>query len=440
MRPQFLGLFLLLAGILPGHADDTLREAYTQPLPGLSDTDRETFFRGRGLFRQSWVVAPADDRAAGLGPLYNRLACISCHQKNGRGRSPDGPDERMLSMLVRLSVPGKAPDGGPKGHPAYGGQLNEEGITGVPGEGRAALSWVETKPITLAGGEKVSLRRPKIAFVELAYGPLDKALTSPRIGQPVYGLGLLEAVPEKTLLTMAAETRTDGVRGRVNRVWDAAAKQTVVGRFGFKSNQPNLRQQIAGAMVGDLGITSTLFLDENCTPPQKACRKAPSAGHPELSNSDLDAIEFYLANIAPPPRRKADEPQVRAGEQQFARLGCTACHRPELQTGPSPRFPLTANRQIAPYTDLLIHDMGKGLADGRPDFQASGREWRTPPLWGIGLVPLVNEHSQYLHDGRARNLQEAILWHGGEARTARQRYVAATPTIRRELLAFLESL
>lgn len=440
MRRQLLAALLLLAGILPTQADDALREAYTQPLPGLADTDREAFFRGRGLFRQSWVVAPAEDRAAGLGPLYNRLSCISCHQKNGRGRSPDGPDERMLSMLVRLSVPGKAADGGPKGHPAYGGQLNEEGIAGIPGEGRAALSWIETKPVTLAGGEKVSLRRPRIDFVDLAYGPIGKVLFSPRIGQPVYGLGLLEAVPEKTLVALAAETKADGVRGRLNRVWDAATQQTVVGRFGFKSNQPNLRQQIAGAMVGDLGITSTLFSDENCTPVQKACQKAPSAGHPEMSNADLDAIEFYLANIAAPPQRNADDPQVRAGERQFASLGCASCHRPELQTGPSPRFPLTANRQIAPYTDLLIHDMGKGLTDGRPDYQATGREWRTPPLWGIGLVPLVNEHSQYLHDGRARNLEEAILWHGGEARTARQRYVAAPPASRQALLAFLQSV
>jgi CxxC motif-containing protein (DUF1111 family) len=440
MRRQLLTLLLLLAGSLPGHADDALREAYTQPLPGLADTDRETFFRGRSLFRQSWVVAPAEDRAAGLGPLYNRLSCISCHQKNGRGRSPDGPDERMLSMLVRLSVPGKAADGGPKAHPAYGGQLNEDGVAGVPGEGRAALSWIAEKPVTLAGGEKVSLRRPRIAFVDLAYGPIGKVLFSPRIGQPVYGLGLLEAVPEKTLVAMAAEAKADGVRGRTNRVWNAAAKQTVVGRFGFKSNQPNLRQQIAGAFVGDLGITSTLFPDENCTAPQKTCQKAPSAGHPELSQSDLNAIEFYLANIAPPPRRNVDDPQVRAGERQFASLGCTSCHRPELQTGPNPRFPLTANRQIAPYTDLLIHDLGKGLADGRPDFQANGREWRTPPLWGIGLVPLVNEHSQYLHDGRARNLQEAILWHGGEARAARQRYITAASEVRRALLAFLESL
>jgi len=417
-----------------------LREAYTQPLPGLSEQEREQFFHGRSVFRQSWVVAPANDRAAGLGPLYNRLSCISCHQKNGRGRSPDGPDERMLSMLVRLSIPGHDEHGGPKPHPTYGGQLNDEGIPGVPAEGRAAIRWRDLAPQILAGGEKAVLRRPLVSFENLAYGKPGKMLYSLRVGQPVYGLGLLEAVPEATVLALAAESKPDGVKGSANRVWDAAAQRTVLGRFGFKANMPNLRQQSAGAMLGDLGMTSTLFPDENCTPVQKACQAAPSGGHPELSEADLDAVEFYLANLAAPPRRNADDAQVRRGEQFFADAGCAACHRPTLQTGPSQRFPLTANRQIAPYTDLLVHDMGKGLADNRPDYQANGRQWRTPPLWGIGLVPLINEHSQYLHDGRARNLQEAVLWHDGEARASRQRYATAPPASRQALLAFLESL
>jgi len=447
MRRPLLSLVLfacLLAG--PARADETadasaaLREAYTQPLPGLGEKAREQFFRGRSVFRQSWVVAPASDRAAGLGPLYNRLSCISCHQKNGRGRSPDGPDERMLSMLVRLSIPGQDEHGGPKPHPAYGGQLNDEGIPGVPAEGRAAIRWRKLPAQTLAGGEKVVLRRPQVSFVGMAYGKPGPLLYSLRVGQPVYGLGLLEAVPEATLLALAAESKPDGVKGSVNRVWDAAAQRTTLGRFGFKANMPNLRQQSAGAMLGDLGMTSSLFPDENCTPVQKACRAAPAGGHPELPEADLDALEFYLANLAAPPRRHTENAQVRQGEQFFAEAGCAACHRPLLRTGPSERFPLTAARQIAPYTDLLLHDMGEGLADHRPDYQADGRQWRTPPLWGIGLVPLINEHSQYLHDGRARNLQEAVLWHGGEARAARQRYAAAPPEKRQALLAFLQSL
>jgi CxxC motif-containing protein (DUF1111 family) len=441
LLPALLGAFVGTTSADEGPAETiTMREAYTQPLPGLSDQEREQFFRGRSVFRQSWVVAPANDRAVGLGPLYNRLSCISCHQKNGRGRSPDGPDERMLSMLVRLSVPGQDEHGGPKPHPAYGGQLNDEGIPGVPAEGRAALRWRNLAPLTLTGGEKVVLRRPLVSFEQLAYGQPGKMLYSLRVGQPVYGLGLLEAVPEASIVALAAEAKPDGVKGSVNQVWDAAVQRTVLGRFGFKANMPNLRQQSAGAMLGDLGMTSSLFPEENCTPVQKACRAAPSGSHPELSDADLDAIEFYLANLAAPPRRHTEDAQVRRGEQFFTDAGCAACHRPTLQTGPSQRFPLIANRQIEPYTDLLVHDMGKGLADGRPDYQATGRQWRTPPLWGIGLVPLINEHSQYLHDGRARNLQEAVLWHDGEARVSRQRYVSAPAASRRALLVFLESL
>jgi CxxC motif-containing protein (DUF1111 family) len=346
----------------------------------------------------------------------------------------------MLSMLVRLSIPGQDEHGGPKPHPVYGGQLNDEGIPGVAAEGRAAIRWRDLPPQTLPGGEKVVLRQPLVSFENMAYGRPGKMLYSLRVGQPVYGLGLLEAVPEATVLALAAESKADDVKGSVNRVWDAAAQRTTLGRFGFKANMPNLRQQSAGAMLGDLGMTSSLFPEENCMPAQKACRTAPSGGHPELSDADLDAVEFYLANLAAPPRRHTEDAQVRQGEQFFAEAGCTACHRPLLRTGPSQRFPLTANQQISPYTDLLVHDMGQGLADSRPDYQATGRQWRTPPLWGIGLVPLINEHSQYLHDGRARNLQEAVLWHGGEAQRSRQRYAAASKEKREALLAFLQAL
>jgi CxxC motif-containing protein (DUF1111 family) len=423
-----------------GTVADNSREAYSQPLPGLSETQRQAFLRGRSLFHQSWVVAPAQDSGVdGLGPLYNRLACLSCHAKNGRGRAPDGPDERMQSMLVRLSLPGKNPHGGPLPHPAYGDQLNEEGIPGVPGEGRAAVHW-QTSTVALADGEQVELRQPRLEFTDLAYGPLGgELLTSPRIGQPVYGLGLLEAVPTASLRRLARQTKADGVRGRLNRVWDAAAGKTVVGRFGWKANMPNLRQQIAGAMLGDLGIGSVLFAAQNCTAAQAACRAAPSGGEPELSRLQLEQITTYLSLLAVPARRDADQALVRHGEALFAKSGCALCHRPQLRTGRSVT-PQLAGRSIAPYTDLLVHDMGAGLADGRPDFRASGREWRTPPLWGIGLAEKVGEQVGYLHDGRARDLLEAVLWHDGEAKVARQRFAALAKPEREALLAFLRSL
>jgi len=261
-----------LAGETAPTGADT--EAFAQPMAGLTDQEREHFFRGRTLVRQSWVAAPSkDDQLDGLGPLYNRLACISCHPRNGRGRPPEAAGERMQSMLVRLSVPGRTADGGPKPHPAYGGQLNEEGIPGVPGEGRAVLRWQEVRAVPLPGGEQVTLRRPRVAFRELAYGPIDGVLTSPRVGQQMVGMGLLDAVSATTLDGLAREAKADGVRGRVNRVWNPESKRVDAGRFGYKANMPTLRAQAAGAFLGDLGITSALFPEENCTPVQAACRR-----------------------------------------------------------------------------------------------------------------------------------------------------------------------
>jgi len=433
---------LLLA--LPARSQDgtvanTTVDAYSQPLPGLTADQQQAFLRGRSLFRQSWVVAPArDQQVDGLGPLYNRLACVSCHAGNGRGKAPTGPDARMQAMLVRLSVAGQDAHGGPRPHPVYGDQLSEEGIPGVPAEGRARLEW-ETLEATLQDGEVVPLRRPRIAFFDLGYGPLGPVQTSARVGQPVFGLGLLAAVPDRTLQALARTHRPDGVRGRLNQVWQVPEGRSAPGRFGWKSSQPNLRQQVASAMIGDLGITSTLFPQNNCTPAQVACRAAPHGGTPELSKTQLDDLTAYLALLAVPAPREPDAPQIRQGRLVFDRAGCTACHLPVLRTGPH-AWPALSNRTIAPYTDLLLHDMGPGLADNRPDFRATGRQWRTPPLWGIGLSDLVGEDAGYLHDGRARTLQEAIVWHGGEAQAARNRYAALPRAEREALLAFLRSL
>lgn len=422
---------------LPWQVADAGREAFSRPMAGLTEAERERFFRGRALFNQSWVVAPAkDDRLDGLGPLYNRLACVACHARNGRGLPPEAPDERMQSMLLRLSVPGVGPHGGPRPHPAYGDQFNEEAIPGVPPEGRAVLRWVESRR-RLPDGTVVSLRRPLLSFTELGYGAMGPVRVSPRVGQQVVGMGLLDAVSDATLEALAAEAKPDGVKGRINRLGSEPAQ---AGRFGYKANMGSLRAQIAGAFLGDLGITSVLHPDENCTPAQVACRRAPSGGRPELEEAQLDEVEFYLAHLAVPARRSEGEAGLRQGEALFAGVGCATCHRPVLRTGASPRFPRLAELDIAPYTDLLIHDMGAGLSDGRPDFQASGREWRTPPLWGIGLTRTLSERVGYLHDGRARSLTEAILWHGGEAAVARRRFEALGRPERAALLAFLESL
>lgn len=441
MKPRYILILALMAASGAIAADALFAESFTQPMENLTAAEREQFRRGRSQVLQSWVIAPSKDvDDDGLGPLYNRLACVSCHSRNGRGKAPEDANERMLSMLVRLSVPGSAPNGGPKPHPAYGDQLNEEGIPGVPGEGRAFIHWKEVEKIALPGGETVSLRRPEVEFRELAYGPLDGVLSSLRVGQQMVGMGYLDAISEETLEQLENEKKPDGVKGRVNRVWNPEKQRTEVGRFGYKANMPTLRVQIAGAFAGDHGMTSPIFPDANCTPAQEACKKAPNGGTPEISGEQIAQTEFYLAHLKVPAQRNADNPDVMRGAAGFAKIGCAACHRQELTTGNHARFIRVSQQKIQPYTDLLIHDMGKGLSDGRPDFLADGSQWRTPPLWGIGLTEAVSESHAYLHDGRARSLTEAILWHGGEAKTARNRFAKLSEKERKELLAFLHSL
>ncbi|MDE2599386.1 MAG: thiol oxidoreductase [Rhodocyclaceae bacterium] len=419
-------------------------EAFTQPLSIMPDSAREAFFRGRSLFRQNWVIAPAgDDQVDGLGPLHNRISCISCHAANGKGHAPNGPHEKAGFLLVRLSVPGANPNGGPLPHPVYGDQLNEDAIPGVPAEGRVQIHWREHK-VTLTGGEVVRLRSPRIAFRDLAYGPMGKVQTSARIGPAVFGLGLLDAVPVEALEKLAAENQAYGVRGKLNLVHDAASAQTMPGRFGLKANRSVLRDQIAGAMIGDLGITSTLFTEENCMPAQKQCRQAPNGnspdGHSELNDEQLDELERYLAFLAPPLPRNMNAPEVEQGRRLFNDMGCAACHRPQLPLGRHKLLGDLRGQNIAPYTDLLVHDMGADLADHRSDFRAGGREWRTAPLWGAGLLKKMNARVGYLHDGRARTVQEAILWHGGSASPARNNYSQAPRDQRNAVLSFIGSL
>ncbi|MBF6651019.1 di-heme oxidoredictase family protein [Methylobacter sp. BlB1] len=420
---------------------DATREAYSRINPEVTREQRAEALRGRSLLRQSWVVPPAQDiEIAGLGPLYNQLSCLSCHPKNGRGQPPENPQQAMRSMLVRLSLPGLDSHGGSLPHPVYGNQLNEQGVPGVSGEGSVRVDYREER-VTLPDGETVSLRTPRYQFADLQYGPLGGDVQfSPRVGPPVFGLGLLEAVSDQTILQLAEAGRQQGVNGHPNYVWDAERQRPAIGRFGLKANVATLRQQIAGAFIGDMGITSSLHPKENCTAAQIACKQSPSARQPELTDAQLDAVLGYLRLLQVPARRNADDPMVRQGEQTFIAIGCAACHAPVLTTGEFPDLPALSGQTIHPYTDLLLHDMGDGLADRRPDYQAGGREWRTPPLWGIGLLERINEHSYFLHDGRARNLTEAVLWHGGEALPARQRFAGLTAQKRRAVIRFLESL
>lgn len=247
-------------------------------------------------------------------------------------------------------------------------------------------------------------------------------------------------------LADADDADGDGISGRPNRVWSAAEGAVMLGRFGWKAGQATVADQTAHAFLGDIGI-STPVLDAawgECTATQAECRTAPGGADPvegvEATRQMFDLTVFYARNLAVPGRRDVDDPQVLAGKRLFYGAGCAACHRPKLVTGRDSAGPEQAFQLIWPYTDLLLHDMGEGLADGRPEGEATGREWRTPPLWGIGLTDMVTEFPTYLHDGRARSLLEAILWHGGEAEAARDKVAAMRRDERAALIAFLESL
>jgi len=434
-----------LAGGDGATAFDVTRNAFSRAAPALQGERRDGFFVGNSMFNRNWVTAPSSTVAAdGLGPTYNAVSCSSCHFLDGRGRPPE-PGEAMLSALVRLSVPGADPHGGPAPEPSYGGQLNPHGILDVPGEGTVVLTWEEV-PGHYDDGTAYSLRRPTIRFEDLAFGAMAAdVMTSLRVAPQNPGLGLLELVPEAEILAQADpdDADGDGVSGRANRVWDVAAGEVRLGRFGWKANQPGLRQQSAGAFLGDIGITTSLFPAQNCTSAQAACASAPTGDDPggaELDDDKLKNVTYYGFTLAAPGRRHFRDETVLRGKQVFHDLGCAGCHAPVLHTGASTDFPELANLTIRPYTDLLLHDLGDDLADGRPDFLADGHEWRTPPLWGIGLFQVVNGHELYLHDGRARGVAEAVLWHGGEAEASADGFRALPRDDREALVAFLESL
>ncbi len=428
---------------------DTGVNAFSLPAANLSISRRDRFSIGNSFFKNPWVIAPSSTRARdGLGPLYNTNTCQSCHIKDGRGRPPEN-NEPLLSALVRLSIPATTEAdqllmqrGGVVPEPVYGGQLNNFGIPGVPGEAKAVLNYEYSRG-QFQDGESYELRKPVLSIQEPAYGPLDsRMMTSVRVAPGMIGLGLLEAINEQDILAHADADDSDsnGISGRPNRVWDIAAGQHALGRFGWKAGQPGVKQQAAGAFNGDIGITSSLFPAQSCTDSQTVCREVPTGGEIEISDEILDFVAFYARTLAVPARRNADAENVRHGEQLFQAAQCAQCHVPHYKTGHLQDFPELSAQEIYPYTDLLLHDMGAGLADNRPEFEAGGSEWRTPPLWGIGLVSVVNGHTFFLHDGRARNLMEAILWHAGEADNARLKVLGMNKQEREELLAFLNSL
>ena len=455
----------------------TSAESYSKPSSNLTASRKGSFFIGNAFFQQPWVVAPAStDSRDGLGALFNVAACQSCHIKDGRGHAPMSSEDDADSLLIRLAMPATNDEQRQQlqdsliekvVHPMYGGQLQDRGIQGVPAEARIAVQWTD-KPVTFADGYVETLRAPTFNLIKPGYGAFDDELmVSPRIALPMIGLGLLEQIPDEDIKKQAVRNNknsTDkengGVSGKFNWVMDPQTSKHALGRFGWKAGQTKLITQNQSAFNEDMGLTSNIRPHESCMPSQTACIKATTGadeqgkGKPpvEVNDEVVKFVEFYTRNLAVPHRRNADDKLVLAGKKRFYDMGCQSCHTPRYQLPKTDDDHLEQHGQVIyPYTDLLLHDMGDDLADrtiagklpakdAQVEFLANSYEWRTPALWGIGLAQTVDSQATFLHDGRARTLMEAVLWHGGEAEKQRQKVLKLDKQGRTELDAFLKSL
>ncbi|HTV71569.1 MAG TPA: di-heme oxidoredictase family protein [Rhizobiaceae bacterium] len=439
-------------------------DAFSQFSANITFEEEATFKLGNALFRKLWVSSPSSTQASdGLGPLFNARACQSCHLKDGRGHPPEGAAD-ATSMFLRLAreaeteeeriaVADKVALNFPD--PVYGGQLQDLAVPGLVAEGKMKIDYTEA-PFAFADGTIVSLRKPTYSIENLSHGPLNTSTTlSPRVSPQMIGLGLVEQIHPADILALADpdDRDGDGISGRPNIVREKVVLRSTktgeltLGRFGWKAEMPAIRQQSADAFAGDIGISSPDAPRNwgDCTQAETECLAMPTGVQERLGDTEapdpiLDLVTFYSQNLAVPARRDVDDAEVLRGKKAFYETGCASCHTPKFVTRRDAPNKAQAFQLIWPYSDFLLHDMGEGLADGQRVGDASGNEWRTAPLWGIGLTETVNDHTFFLHDGRARNLTEAILWHGGEAEKARDGFAVLPKRERDALIKFLESL
>lgn len=451
--------------------------SFQLPAKNLGDHLRAKFHAGKALANQPWVKAPTITFARdGLGPIYNARTCLSCHIKGGKGFIPADNKTPLTSTLVRLSIlpsfsnldQNKKKDllkiKGVLPHPVYGDQIQSQSIslahqlrhsqkTGVlqhdvAPEAYIHINWQE-KIFTYPDQHKVTLRSPELDFQYLGYGDIgsvkEGTVFSLRVAPMIHGAGLISLISDQDILALSDENdrNQDGVSGRPNKVWNVETQSTELGRFGLKSNKPTLDMIVAGAFANDIGISNPLEPQQPCSPLQPSCSKIPDGNDEagfELPAELLQLVVNFNRNLAPVKRRYPNNKNVLAGRELFYQSGCQQCHNPSFTTQESTEFPHLSEQVIWPYSDFLLHDMGPELADGRPDFLATGNEWRTPPLWGIGLLSQVNGMSTLLHDGRARTVEEAILWHSGEAEMAKNRFINLEKQDRDNLVQFVNSL
>ncbi|MFT6270529.1 MAG: CxxC motif-containing protein (DUF1111 family) [Alphaproteobacteria bacterium] len=433
--------------------------------------DKLDFWTGFSLFRNPWVIAPSStaDRD-GLGPLFNTRSCISCHLAGARGHPPISGVSKPSALVIRL---------GPQTNDSdiwvdknYGDQIQPRAIPirhtslqqPLQGEAKLDLEYTEIKG-RFADGTHYSLQKPNYRLVDLAQGPLQPNIgMSPRFAPVVYGLGLIDAIAQHDLLSQEdlTDTNNDGISAKYNRVASILTKHnnqmpvattsdntqkqqanTAIGRFGAKAKHPTLAQQVAAALRDDIGITNSLFPQESCTTTQEDCGIASALGGQkgvEIPNKLLHLVNQFTQFLAVPPARNLANRQVQQGRTLFYKAQCAACHTPSYKTAADYPVAALASQTIYPYSNFALHDMGQALADGVYEFDAGPSEWRTPPLWGLGLQKKYKKNAVFLHDGRARTITEAILWHGGEAEQSQQHFINMSSAQRQALLAFLQAI
>jgi CxxC motif-containing protein (DUF1111 family) len=434
------------------------QDSFSHSSANISFEEEATFKLGNGIFKKVWVSSPSSTQASdGLGPFFNSRACQNCHLKDGRGHPPEGGAD-TTSMFLRLARAAETDDerAAVARHdvpnfpdPVYGGQLQDLAVPNISGEGHMAISYAEI-PVTLGDGTVVPLRKPSYSAADLDYGPLGATTTlSPRVTPQMIGLGLVEQIHPADILARADpdDRDRDGISGKASIVRDRKSGELTLGRFGWKAQTPSIRQQTADAFSGDIGISTPDVPKHwgDCTQAEAACLALPTGvqerlGTVEAPDPIMDLVTFYSQNLAVPARRDIDDATVLHGKQLFYKSGCASCHTPKFVTRRDAPNKAQSFQLIWPYSDFLLHDMGDGLVDGQQVGEATGSEWRTAPLWGIGLTKRVNGHTFFLHDGRARNFAEAILWHGGEAEKSRDAFAALARQDREALVKFLESL
>lgn len=416
---------------------DASSKAFGNMIEGLSTRNQLVHITGDATFSQSFV-APPSPIFTGLGPIYNNVSCVNCHRNDAEGIPTAGFSNSGL--LCRLSIAGQDANGGPLEIPGFGTQLQDKAVIGAAPEANVVITYTDL-PISYPDGTTVTLRSPSYSLENPYTTMPGNYMLSPRLAPPLVGMGLLENIPESTILSFvdAGDANGDGITGKANYVYDSYTNKTELGRFGLKSNTPTLLTQVAAAYQQDMGVTSYVQPAESAEgQPQMSVIHGDV--QPELVDSLLNYVVYYVKTLAVPARRNVKDSVNLRGAALFTQVNCSGCHRPTIQTGIDLTLGQISNQRIHPYTDLLVHDMGDGLADNRPDYLATGREWRTTPLWGLGLLTVANGTPYYLHDGRARTIEEAILWHGGEATNSRQQFMQLSASDRAALLQFLYSL